>query len=72
MLPADLDLYVPQEGDEPFAGNWDHGQPTHDEDGSLTEYGRWWAEDRFPELVQAATQAIARAERDLGAWQAAS
>ena len=71
-LSSDMNGYVPVEGDDPFAGSWDHGsESTHDAAGALTEYGEWWADERFPEIVAEAAEAAEQAEIDLAAWRAA-
>lgn len=68
---ADMNGYVPEQGDSPFAGAWDHGtERTHDDTGELTEYGQWWAEERFPEIVRENEEAKVRADADLEAWRA--
>ena len=70
-LPCDIDGYVPEAGDDAFAGNWDHGtESTHDEAGELTEYGSWWEDDRFPEIVAEAAAASKKAQKAITEWQA--
>ncbi len=65
-LRADIDGYVPEAGDGPFAGNWDHGtERTHNVDGSLTEYGQWWVEQGYPELLASNIEATAEAQESL-------
>lgn len=69
-LPADMDGYVPEEGDDAFAGNWDHGgRATHHPDGTLTEYGEWWESEGFPDLLERATEVKERADEQLAEWR---
>jgi hypothetical protein len=70
-ITHDMDGYVPEQGDDPFAGAWDHGsESTHDEDGELTEYGEWWQDERFPEIVAEAEAATAKAQEGIDEWRA--
>lgn len=69
-VQADMNGYVPEEGDGPFALSYDHGtELTHDEYGELTEYGEWWVEDGYPEILAAAIKATAAAVKGLSEWQ---
>lgn len=65
-IQADMHDYVPEANDGPFDLTYDHGtEQTHHDDGSLTEYGEWWVEERFPEIVAAAVAATKKAEAGL-------
>ena len=69
-LPADMDGYVPEADDGPWDLAVDHGaKATHNEDGSLTEYGEWWEEDGFPKWQAEAIEATRQAEAALVDWQ---
>lgn len=69
-LPADMNGYVPEDGDGPWSLSYDHGgEDTHDEDGDLTPYGEWWEEDRWPEIVTEAVAATERSEAGVREWQ---
>ena len=69
-LPCDMNGYIPEATDtDPFAFAIDHGTRTHEE-GDLTEYGEWWAEDGFQEWRDAAVEATAEAAAELAEWQA--
>lgn len=69
-LPADMDGFIPQAGDEAFDLNVDHGaERTHGDDGELTEYGQWWEDEGFPEWQAAAIAATEKAEAALAEWQ---
>lgn len=69
-LPADMDGYVPEPGDNPFRGKWDHGsERTHDENGELTEYGQWWEEEGFPELLERVEKAKKESDAQLEKWR---
>lgn len=69
-LTADMNGYVPEATDGPFDLAYDHGtERTHNADGELTEYGEWWAEERFPEIVAAQVAATEAAEARLHEWQ---
>lgn len=69
-LPCDMNGYVPQEGDSPWDFAIDHGtEKTHNEDGSLTEYGIWWEEEGFPEWQDKAVQATKQSDKALSEWR---
>ena len=69
-LQADMNGYVPEATDGPFDLHYDHGtERTHNDDGSLTEYGEWWVEERFPEIVAEAVEATEEANASLHDWQ---
>jgi hypothetical protein len=69
-LTRDLDGYVPSEGDGPFEFRIDHGDDqTHDANGDLTDYGRWWVESGFPAWKREAINGGECATAALGAWQ---
>ena len=69
-LHADMNGYVPEEDDGPFDLSYDHGsERTHNDDGTLTEYGEWWVEDRWPEIVADAIEATQEAQDDLHEWR---
>jgi hypothetical protein len=62
-VPSDMDGYVPTADTSPWELSYDHGSEyTHDEDGNLTEYGRWWKDERFPEIKADAIKATENAE----------
>ena len=69
-LDADLEGYVPTAETGPWELTYTHSHPTHDDNGNLTEYGKWWEEDGFSEIraesVAAADEAVKAVER----WQA--
>lgn len=67
---TDMEGYVPEADDGPWDLKYDHGlEVTHNEDGSLTEYGEWWEEERWPEKRDAAIEATREAEEALARWQ---
>ena len=69
-LPADINGYVPTADCGAWELTYDHGdQPTHDDDGNLTEHGEWWATDRWPEIVDEAIAAAEAAEASVRTWQ---
>lgn len=69
-VPCDKDGYVPEAEDTAFAFEIDHGaERTHNDDGTLTEYGQWWKEDGFPEWRDRAIEATAEASAALIEWQ---
>tara|TARA_B100000519_G_scaffold25799_1_gene18133 strand:- start:35499 stop:35804 length:306 start_codon:yes stop_codon:yes gene_type:complete len=56
---ADIDGYIPEPSDGPWDGRWDHGvERTHNDDGSLTGYGEWFAREKWPDILFAATEAL--------------
>lgn len=69
-IQADMNGYVPEATDGPWDLDYNHStERTHNDDGSLTEYGEWWEDERFPEIQAAAIAATAKAEAALAAWQ---
>jgi hypothetical protein len=69
-LPCDMNGYVPERNDSPFRGAWDHGtERTHDDGGELTEYGQWWEDEGFPELLERVAESLERADESLTEWQ---
>lgn len=68
-VPADMNFQVPEAGDSPWDFAIDHGQATHNDDGTLTEYGRWWEEEGFPAWRDEAIAATKLAEAELAKWQ---
>ena len=69
-LSTDMDGFVPTAECGPWELDYDHGtERTHDEDGELTEYGEWWEEDRWPEIVDESVAATKAAEAGLTEWQ---
>lgn len=66
----DMNGYVPEAADGPWDFAIDHGgQDTHDPDtGELTDYGRWWEEDRFPEWRDEAIEATRSAHTKTLEW----
>lgn len=66
---ADINGYVPTADTGPWELTYDHAEPTHDAAGDLTEYGEWWADDRFPEIKADAIKATAEAEAGISEWQ---
>lgn len=70
----DMDGFVAEATDnDPWAFNIDHGgERTHNDDGSLTEYGEWWEEDGFPEWRDRAVAETATAEEGLVEWRSNS
>lgn len=69
-LPCDIDGYVPEQNDSPWEFNVDHGyERTHDDDGNLTDYGRWWETEGFPQWVEEAVKETKKAERQLRKWR---
>ena len=68
-LHADMNGYIPEAEDGPFDLAYDHAERTHNADGTLTEYGEWWVEDRWPEIVAEAVKATAEAQESLREWQ---
>lgn len=70
-LPCSIEGYVPTADTGPWELTYDHGgESTHDADGELTEYGEWWENDSWPEIVAEAVAATAAAEAGLAEWQA--
>lgn len=69
-LNHDMAGFVPETNDDPWTLEYDHGgQATHDEHGELTEYGKWWEEDRWPEIVAEAVKATEKAKARINVWQ---
>lgn len=68
-INADLEGYVPEAGDGPWDFRVDHTERTHDESGEMTEYGRWWAEEGFPEWRDEAIAQTQLAIAELSRWQ---
>ena len=67
---ADMQGYIPEADDGPWDLDYDHGmERTHDDDGTLTEYGEWWESDRWPEILAEAEKATSDAEKSLAEWQ---
>jgi hypothetical protein len=65
-LPADMEGYVPALEDGPWDLNVDHSsERTHNDDGSLTDYGKWWEETGFPEWVADAARQTKRCDEYL-------
>ena len=49
---ADKDGYIPTDLAEWDSLNYDHGDSAlFDEDGQLTEYGEWWRDEGFPDIL---------------------
>lgn len=66
----DMEGYIPEADDGPWDLTYDHGaERTHDNYGALTEYGQWWEEERWPELLNEAVAATAEAEMVLKEWR---
>ncbi len=67
----DQDGYVPEANDtDPWDFTIDHGgQRTHNEDGTLTEYGEWWEEEGFPEWRDKAVAETAKCSAALARSQ---
>ncbi len=69
-IPADMDGYVPEAGDNPWQFAVDHGgQRTHDQDGELNEYGEWWEGVGFFLWLGEAIAATTRSVEALAEWQ---
>lgn len=68
-IKADINGYVPEANDGPWDFAIDHAERTHNEDGSLTEYGEWWEEDGFPQWQEECVEATKKAQNALGEWQ---
>lgn len=70
-LRADMLGYVPEATDGPWDLAVDHGtESTHDpETHELTDYGRWWEEEGFPEWRDAAVETTRKATDGLHEWQ---
>lgn len=69
-LQADINGYVPTAETGPWDLDYDHGsERTHNADGSLTEYGEWWEQERFPEIRDAAISATEAAEAGITEWR---
>lgn len=69
-IRADINGYVPEATDGPWAFTVDHGtERTHDDDGNLTDYGQWWEEEGFPAWRDEAVEATEQAEAGLREWQ---
>lgn len=71
---CDMNGYVPEATDtDPFAFAIDHGtERTHNADGSLTEYGEWWAEEGFAEWKARAIAATEESAAGLEEWRTAN
>jgi hypothetical protein len=60
-LHVDQQGYVPDATTGPWELTYDHGaERTHEEDGTATSYGEWWASERWPEIV---AEAVRETER---------
>ena len=51
FLPCDKHGYVPTEKTKPWDLEFDHNEPTHHDDGTLTGYGHWWETERWPVIA---------------------
>jgi hypothetical protein len=68
-LQVDVNGFVPEATDGPFDLVFDHGmERTHNDDGSLTEYGEWWTEEQFPDILAAAVAATEVSQARLSEW----
>ena len=56
LLPCDRDGFVPAAKTGPWDLNFEHEEPTHHGDGTLTGYGRWWETERWPEIAAKAME----------------
>lgn len=69
-ISKDVNGFIPGAHDGPWDLDYDYGmEQTHDEDGGLTEYGEWWEDERWPEIVAEAVAATARSEAALAECQ---
>jgi len=50
-LPCDIRGFVPTANTDAFDLQFDHIEDTHTVCGTLTGYGHWWQEYRFPQIV---------------------
>lgn len=66
----DMNGYVPEATDGPWEFAIDYGgQATHNEDGSLTDYGEWWEEEGFLAWRDVAVRETEKAIVALARWQ---
>lgn len=69
-VDADMNGYVPTAETGAWDLSYDHGtERTHNDDGSLTEYGEWWEDERFTEIRDAAIAATEAAIAGITEWQ---
>ena len=69
-VQSDINGYVPTEDTGPWELTYDHGtEETHDRDGNITDYGKWWESDGFPGIKAAAIEATEKSEEAIGEWQ---
>ena len=69
-LHTDIDGYIPDSDTGPWDLRYDHGcEETHTADGTLTEYGEWWEDERFPEILAEAIAATQAAEVGIADWR---
>jgi hypothetical protein len=72
-LQADMNGYVPEAKDGPWDFAVDHGtERTHNNDGTLTDYGQWWENEGFREWRDATVKASEKAQAALAEWQEAN
>ena len=64
-VPSDIDGFVPTAETKCWDMNYGHSEPTHNDDGTLTEYGIWFEEERFPEIKAIAIEATAKANASI-------
>ncbi len=64
-VPSDIDGFVPTAETKCWELNFAHSERTHNDDGTLTEYGIWFEEDRFPEIKAIAIEATAKANASI-------
>ena len=69
-IPTDKHGYIPTADDGPWDLDFDHGiEQTHDDDCGLTEYGVWWEDEGFPEVVRQAIVHVEAAQCEIYHWQ---
>jgi len=67
-LPADLDGYVPEAGDDPADFSWDHDEFEDDYDEAGNGYDGY-AHERWSDFVAEAAELTRRAEEALDEWR---
>jgi hypothetical protein len=63
-----MEGFVPDDGDGPWDLCMEHNEATHNEDGTLTEYGEWWETEGFPEFQQRGIDQTREANLALDEW----
>ena len=69
-ITTDRNGFVATKDTDPWELDYDHGsEATHDAAGDLTEYGEWWEDERFPEIVEESTKATENSVAEIDKWR---